>query len=78
MIDKEGMGPYDATNMAPEGQGVVAYGISYRRFTNVSGLGMAEQSRMLMHLAPPKREEELAEHVEMWQDPMRRLHAHGN
>ncbi len=30
-----------------------------------------------MHPAPPKREEDLAEHVEMWQDKMRRLEAHG-
>ncbi len=26
----------------------------------------------------PKREEELAEHVEMWQDKMRRLEGHGD
>ncbi len=30
-----------------------------------------------MHPSPPKREKELAEHVEMWQDEMRRLEAHG-
>ncbi len=33
---------------------------------------------MLMHPAPPKREEELAERVEMWQDKMRRSEAHGD
>ena len=33
---------------------------------------------MLMHPAPPKREEELAEHVDMRQDKMRRLEAHGD
>ena len=32
---------------------------------------------MLMYPGPPKREEELAEHVEMWQDKIRRLEAHG-
>ncbi len=32
---------------------------------------------MLMRPFPPNREEELAEHVEMWQDKMRRLEAHG-
>jgi hypothetical protein len=32
---------------------------------------------MLMHRAPPKREVELAEHVRMWQDKVRRLEAHG-
>ncbi len=43
----------------------------------MSGSGLAEQARMLMHPTPPKREEELAEHVETWQDKMRRLEAHG-
>ncbi len=32
---------------------------------------------MLMQPAPPKREEDLAEHVDMWRDKMRRLEAHG-
>ncbi len=32
---------------------------------------------MLMHPSPPRREEELAEYMEMWQDKMRRLEAHG-
>ncbi len=49
----------------------------YRWFTDASGLGLAEQARMLMHRIQPKREEELAEHVEMWQDKMRRLEPHG-
>ncbi len=31
-----------------------------------------------MRPAPPKKEEDLAEHVETWQDKMRRLEAHGN
>ena len=49
----------------------------YRWFTDVSGLGLAEQARRLMHPDPPKKEEELAEHVEMLQDKMRRLETHG-
>ncbi len=32
---------------------------------------------MLIHPSPPRREEDSAEHVEMWQDKMRRLEAHG-
>jgi hypothetical protein len=44
-------------------------------FTDVSA--SAWQSSMLMHPIPPKQEEELAEHVGMWQDKMRRLEAHG-
>ncbi len=42
----------------------------------MSGLGLAEQARRLMHPDPPKIEEELAEYVEMWQDKRRRLEAH--
>ncbi len=64
--------------MVPKGQGIVAHGVSHRWFTDVSGLGLAEQARMLMHLALPKRQEELADHAEMWQDNMRRLEAHGD
>ncbi len=41
-------------------------------------MGLAEQARLLMHPAGPQREEELAEHVEMWQDKMRRLEARGD
>ena len=68
---------YDKIKMIPKGHGVVAYGVLYRWFTDVSGLGLAEQARMLMHPSPPNREEELAEHVEMWQEKMRRLEALG-
>ena len=32
----------------------------------------------MMHPDPPKKEEELAEYVEMWQDKMRGLEAHGD
>ncbi len=34
--------------------------------------------RFAERATPPKREKELAEHVEMWQDKMRRLEAHGD
>ena len=30
-----------------------------------------------MHPSPPQREEKLADHVEMWQDKIRRLEARG-
>ncbi len=30
-----------------------------------------------MHMEPPKREDERAEHSKMWQDKMKRLEAHG-
>ncbi len=62
-----------------------AYDKMCRWFTDVSVLGLVEQARMLarparmlVRPAPPEREEELAEHVEMWQDKMRRLEAHGD
>ncbi len=61
-----------------QGQGIKAYGVVYRWFNDASGLGLAKQARRLMHPEPPRREEELAEHAEMWQDKMRRLEAHGD
>ncbi len=62
--------------MIANGEGAIAYGVMYRWFADVAGLGLAEQARRLMHPDPPKKEEDLAEHVEMWQDKMRRLEAH--
>ncbi len=76
MIDKAEADAYDQIKMVPKGQGVIAYGVLYRWFTGETGLGLAEQARMLTHPSPPKREEEWTEHVEMWQDKMRRLEIH--
>ncbi len=67
----------DEIKMVRKGEGIAACGLSHRWFNDVSGLGLAEQAMMLMHPGPPKREEELADHVEMWQETMRRLEAHG-
>jgi hypothetical protein len=78
LIDKAEAEAYHKIKMVPKFQGVVAHGVLYRWVANVSGLGLAEQARMLMQPAPPKPEEELAEHVEMWQDKMRRLEADGD
>ncbi len=68
---------YDKIKMVHKGEGITAFGVVYRWFTDVSGLRLAEQARMLMHPSPPKRQEDLVEHVEMWHDRMRRLEAHG-
>ncbi len=68
LIDEAEMEAYDKIKTAPKGQGIADYGLLYRWFANVSGLNLAEQPRMLMHPASPQREEELAEHVEIWQD----------
>ena len=78
LIDKAEAEANDKIKMVPKGQGVIAYGVLYRWFTDVSGLGLAEQARMLMHPAPPKREEELAEQVDMWLHKIRKLKAHGD
>ncbi len=59
--------------MAPKGEGIVVHGVMYCWFTDVSGLGVGEQERRLMHPDPPKKEEELAEYVETWQDEMKRV-----
>ncbi len=69
---------YDKIKTIPQGEGVRAYGVVYRWFTDASGLGLAEQARRLMLPDPPNREKELAEHVKMWQEQMRWLGTHGD
>ena len=53
------------------------YAVMYRLFTDVSGMGLAEQARKLMHPDPPRREEELAEAIDQWLDKLKRLELHG-
>ncbi len=62
---------------ARQREGIIAYGSLYRWFADVTGLGLAGEARMLMHPSPPKREKEVADHVEMWRDKRRRLEADG-
>ena len=78
LVDKTEAEAYDKIKMIPSGEGLRAYGVVYRWFTDVSGLGLSEQARRLMHPDPPKKEEELSESVDAWQDKMRRLEAHGD
>ena len=78
LIDKAEAEAYDKIKTIQQGEGLKAYAVIYRWFTDVSGLGLAEQARRLMHPEPPKKEDDLAEHVEMWLDKMRRLEAHGD
>ncbi len=76
-LDKVENEAYDKIKMVHKEEGITACGILYGLSTDVSGLGFAEQARMLMHPSPPKREEDLVEHVEMSQDTIRWLEAHG-
>ncbi len=55
LLDKAENESYDRIKLIPKGHGVVAYGVLYRWFIDVSGLGLADQARMLMHPTPPKR-----------------------
>ncbi len=64
-MDKAENEAYDKIKMVRTRNGVTPYGVLYRWFTDVSGLGLAEQARMLMYPSPPKKVEELAENVEM-------------
>ncbi len=63
--------------MVPKAKGVVASGVMYQWFTDVSGLGLAVQARRVMLSDPPKKEEEPAKLVEMWQDTTRTLVQNG-
>ncbi len=77
LIDKAEAEAYDKIKTITQGEGLKAYAVIYRWFTDVSGLGLAEQARRLMYPEAPKKEDDLAEHVEMWLDKMR-LEAHGD
>ncbi len=57
-FDRQGkadMEAFDEIKMVLKGQGV-ACGAMCRWFADVSGLGLAEQARRLMHPDPPKKE----------------------
>ena len=72
LVDKADMERHDKIKIVPKRPGLGKYGVMCRWFTDVSGLGLAEQARRLMRPDPPKQEEALAEYVEMGQDTMRR------
>ena len=55
-IDKTEAEAYEKIKSLPQGEGMRAYGVLYRWFTDVSGLGLAEQARELMHYEAPKME----------------------
>ncbi len=77
LMDKAENEGYDKIKLVHKGDGIIVYGSLYPGFKDVSGLGLAVRAGMLTHPSPPKREEELADHTEMWKDRMKRLEAHG-
>ena len=56
LIDKTEAEAYEKIKSIPQGEGLKAYGVLYRWFTDVSGLGLAEQARRLMHPKAPKNQ----------------------
>ena len=77
LMDKSEGDAYDKIMGISNRDGLAGYGRIYRWFTEISGLGLAEQARRLMHPDAPKREDELAEFVDGWCERVRRLEAHG-
>ncbi len=77
-IDNAEAEAYGKIKAIPQGQEIKAYGVVHRWFSDVPGLGLAEQARRLTYPEPPKREEELAEPLDMWPDTTRRLEARGD
>ncbi len=49
LIDKTELQADDKITMVPKGRRAVAYEGMYGSFADVSGLGLREQARMLMH-----------------------------
>ncbi len=76
-IDKSEAESYGKIKIILQGDGVIAHAV-YRWLPDVSGLGLAGQARRLTPRDPPKKEQAPAEHVEMWQDKLRRLETHGD
>ena len=58
--------------------GVESHLTLYRWFTDISGLGITSQAMKLMQPEAPKKEEELAEALDIWLERVRRLEAHGD
>ena len=77
LMDKAEGDAYDKIKGISGRDGIECYARVYRWFTEVSGLGLAEQARKLMHPTPPKREDELAGCVDAWCEGIRRLEGHG-
>ena len=77
IMDKSEGEAFDKMKGVQERDGLEGYGRIYQWFTEISGLGLAEQARRLMHPDPPKKEEDLAEYVDLWCERVRRLEAHG-
>ena len=76
LMDKSEGEAYDKIKGVSGRDGVEGYAKVYQWFTEISGLGLAEQARRLMHPEPPKTEEKLAEYVDAWCEGNRRLEAH--
>ena len=77
IIDKAENEAYDKIRSITDKDGVSAYLTLYRWFTEISGLGLTSQAMKLMHPDPPKREEDIAEVLDIWVERVRRLEAHG-
>ena len=77
-IDKAEAEACEKIKSLPQGEGLRAYGVLRRWFTDASGLGLAEQVRRLTHSEAPKKEEDLAEYVDVCLDKLRRLESHGD
>jgi hypothetical protein len=77
-MDKVEGEAYDKLRGIREDDWVMGYLTLYKWFAEVSGVGLTEQARRLMHPELPKKEEDLAEAVDNRVEKVRRLEAHGS
>ena len=54
------------------------YAEVHKLLTETSGLGLVEQSALLMNPKPAAREEYIAETIEVWEEKVNRLARHGD
>ena len=78
LMDKAEGDAYDKMRPIGENEGITGYSTLYKWYTEISGLGLTEQTRRLMHPEAPKKQEDLADAVDTWVERVKRLEAHGD
>ena len=80
MLDKAQVGSdilHRMNNANPRG-GIHLYAEVYNCFSESSGLGLAEHTGCLMNPPQVKKEDDVAEAIEIWEEKLKRLARHGD
>ena len=78
LINKAEGEAYDKIKNVDDDEGLQAYMILYKHFTDLSGLGLQELPRRIIHPEPPKDESGLADAIEGWCNKVIRYEGFGD